>query len=650
MTTKTAAHAAAEQAEALLAMIDSSTALASGVVKSEGMDHAQAADDAAKRGSDHDAFAKKHDAAASSLMASAKKARDLGDEAGANKHEAAAKAHRAIAARHHMMADRFKALKAHHEREAKSDKAVKALVLSSPLSWPVLQKVGGGPYAEGDDPPVVDHSAEAEAARHWATAHDAVRDQHTSDAKIAEGRAMEAHTSGEHEVATKAKDEADGHRAAAAHHGAIADGYREMAGHHEKEKAGYEAHTGNMSEKVLPATALVKTGDGFVNGTFDYGWFGKRDFTDKERQALADKGHALPDGSFPIETKTDLEDAVHAYGRAKDKAKAKAHIIARAKDLGATDMLPEDWEGSTKKVAKSDMKCASCDKAIEEHTDKCPHCGKATKAEKSVRRAALLKALGGDTAKGMHAVACLAHMLDEIRYMQQNSAMEQFFEGDTSSDLPAKIQAWLSQGAELLVAIVAEETEELIDDTDVEVRGGETEVLVIERAAKAARWPMSIAQALRASVTTAKGMSADQRGDRKRLADALEKFASTLAARTPNTAVVKSLTEERDVALTSLTKMIARTQPLIGDVVAMRKREGELVTSVTALTKRLEMLERQPLPSPVVGPGMTAITKSSDAGTTVDAILEHVPAGHERAEALLQLAGHRSIPAPGGRF
>ena len=74
----------------------------------------------------------------------------------------------------------------------------------------------------------------------------------------------------------------------------------------------------------------------------------KREFSDEERQDLADKGHALPDGSFPIVNREDLENAVHAYGRAKDKAKAKAHIISRAKDLKATDLLPADWEGSTK--------------------------------------------------------------------------------------------------------------------------------------------------------------------------------------------------------------------------------------------------------------------------------------------------------------
>ena len=81
----------------------------------------------------------------------------------------------------------------------------------------------------------------------------------------------------------------------------------------------------------------------------------KRDFSDKKRQALADAGKALPDGSFPIENKSDLANAIKAFGRAKDPAKAKAHIIAQAKALGATDLLPDDWNVKSK---GADMKKA----------------------------------------------------------------------------------------------------------------------------------------------------------------------------------------------------------------------------------------------------------------------------------------------------
>ena len=69
-----------------------------------------------------------------------------------------------------------------------------------------------------------------------------------------------------------------------------------------------------------------------------------RDFSDKERKGLAKRGVALPDGSFPIKNTDDLGNAVKAFGRAKDQAKAKAHIIKRARALGATHMLPDAWK------------------------------------------------------------------------------------------------------------------------------------------------------------------------------------------------------------------------------------------------------------------------------------------------------------------
>ena len=71
-----------------------------------------------------------------------------------------------------------------------------------------------------------------------------------------------------------------------------------------------------------------------------------RTFSTEQRKKLASKGHALPDGSFPIVTTSDLKNAVQAYGRASNKAAAKRHIIKRAKALGATNQLPDDWKSS----------------------------------------------------------------------------------------------------------------------------------------------------------------------------------------------------------------------------------------------------------------------------------------------------------------
>jgi len=79
---------------------------------------------------------------------------------------------------------------------------------------------------------------------------------------------------------------------------------------------------------------------------------GKREFTDEQRKKMAGEGKAMKDGSFPIENKDDLKNAIKAYGRAKNKAAAKRHIIKRAKALGATDLLPDDWKSKSKDDSK----------------------------------------------------------------------------------------------------------------------------------------------------------------------------------------------------------------------------------------------------------------------------------------------------------
>jgi hypothetical protein len=70
---------------------------------------------------------------------------------------------------------------------------------------------------------------------------------------------------------------------------------------------------------------------------------GLRDVGPKERQRLSAKGHALPDGSYPIANASDLKNAIKAFGRAKNKAAAKAHIKRRARALNMTESLPENW-------------------------------------------------------------------------------------------------------------------------------------------------------------------------------------------------------------------------------------------------------------------------------------------------------------------
>ena len=82
----------------------------------------------------------------------------------------------------------------------------------------------------------------------------------------------------------------------------------------------------------------------------------KREFTEAKRKEMAETGHAMPDGSFPIANAEDLHNAIQAHGRAKDPEKAKAHIVARAKEMGMSSVLPDGWMGAGKADAAGDLK------------------------------------------------------------------------------------------------------------------------------------------------------------------------------------------------------------------------------------------------------------------------------------------------------
>lgn len=89
----------------------------------------------------------------------------------------------------------------------------------------------------------------------------------------------------------------------------------------------------------------------------------KRMYSTEERDEMAKEGMALPDGSYPIKDVEDLKNAIQAYGRAKDKPAAKAHIIKRAKELGQENLIPEEWGAESemadeKSAALSDVEAA----------------------------------------------------------------------------------------------------------------------------------------------------------------------------------------------------------------------------------------------------------------------------------------------------
>lgn len=102
-----------------------------------------------------------------------------------------------------------------------------------------------------------------------------------------------------------------------------------------------------------------------------------RDFTENERKKDAESGAAEPDGSYPIQNAGDLRNAIRAYGRSKDPAKTKAHIISRAKALGLSHMLPSGWgvslsEGSTRDFPRGGETHMDPNKDEKETTEETP--------------------------------------------------------------------------------------------------------------------------------------------------------------------------------------------------------------------------------------------------------------------------------------
>lgn len=70
----------------------------------------------------------------------------------------------------------------------------------------------------------------------------------------------------------------------------------------------------------------------------------KRDFSTQQREDAAEQGHALDDGSYPIKNEEDLRNAIRLAGHGNaGKARIRAHIRRRARALGLTHLIPDEW-------------------------------------------------------------------------------------------------------------------------------------------------------------------------------------------------------------------------------------------------------------------------------------------------------------------
>jgi HK97 family phage prohead protease len=91
----------------------------------------------------------------------------------------------------------------------------------------------------------------------------------------------------------------------------------------------------------------------------------RRTFTADERKNAAKKGAAMPGGKFPILNEQDLKNAIRLAGHASDPAAARAHIKKRARALGLTALLPDDWRSDEADPPRDSLVRAVMDDAVE---------------------------------------------------------------------------------------------------------------------------------------------------------------------------------------------------------------------------------------------------------------------------------------------
>ncbi len=76
---------------------------------------------------------------------------------------------------------------------------------------------------------------------------------------------------------------------------------------------------------------------------------GRGNYSADQRKQMAQKGHAMPDGSYPIGDAQDVKSAAGLASHSKKYSaeQVKAHVIKNARRLGAMSALPASWNVSS---------------------------------------------------------------------------------------------------------------------------------------------------------------------------------------------------------------------------------------------------------------------------------------------------------------
>ncbi len=123
-----------------------------------------------------------------------------------------------------------------------------------------------------------------------------------------------------------------------------------------KAEAAREKFNAVREEKAAQLSAIADAAYNRIHGEPKYddefGYISR-----EKRQALAKKGYALPDGSYPITNIDSLKDSIQAYGRSKPgkRAAVRRHIMKRARSLKRADLIPDKWRKASASLIDEDI-------------------------------------------------------------------------------------------------------------------------------------------------------------------------------------------------------------------------------------------------------------------------------------------------------
>jgi hypothetical protein len=155
----------------------------------------------------------------------------------------------------------------------------------------------------------------------------------------------------------------------------------------------------------------------------------------------------MPNGDFPIPDEGHLRSAIgHLGNYTGDKTAAKAHIVSRARALGLTNLLPDDWG-----VAKAEQILAEVRTLVPDLT-KADEAGDIATAQQAIALVAKLIAseaasMGGGDFDEDSDIGCL---LDAVRALKYFIACEEK-EMEPAPDLSAQVADSMSMDGDVYV-------------------------------------------------------------------------------------------------------------------------------------------------------------------------------------------------------